>query len=531
MQRLLERFFMKHIKRVLPILLALIIALQISIFYISAESMESTTDMLKGADIFPDNSSFNKSTDINFSIYEDCDKISTWAKSDVKQAYERKLMSGSISKDGKRYFNPEGTVTLGEAFSMVLNFLNNNDLDVKSNMLAYGIPPLNLVSNTANALNSYMLCEAEYVKKYGSYSSWDKIKSLTGCTNPITLGIIGYYNYKRAWPEEPDIPLYGWEGHTLFELGQWNYDKLTPKQQIKKIIDIDIQRTKEQNNSDVIYSFTRVVLFDDYLSRAGYSEKFKTYQERIRNNLDEKLYAQNLINAYLFPNMQTPNHWAWKNYQDVIKYMYLDGNIMERDISLSTPLRKDQFASLMYWVLAVSMHTRDWSGEDPTFCGNYLELSRTGFKQFKNLPTDPFYFYGMPLNQLKELGIIEGVGNDTVDYSSIITREQAATILNKVYNTIIDHDSMIRYNCIDGAGRYYLVKWYDASPNFTKNIDELSKWGLIGLHWFASNQNGLYTSGKYPIEKVMGSDDDNYYGKGTRIYNDKETYDIKNSIY
>lgn len=398
----------------------------------------------------------------NSPVYADYPDISDWAKDGVLEAHSRGLMEGSIV-DGKRYFNPKGLITFGEAITLVLNMVNNKDLDIKENMEKLGYPSVNLwqaaeryeVPGNVGYYDDYLM----NVKKV----DYDEV----GIRATVLDVIPSAYNSIRYEIENPDISLdWFWPQKTYRQIAG-NYVDLNVNDQIKYCIDMDHQRMTDMfdDKPELKIAYIKRNFYYEYMHRLTFPNGVKGGRIIETNTFDERAYAQSVINEHLYPKLQDSNNWVYAKYTELIKYMYLNGIIDDENITFSTPIRKDQFVALMYWTLAVSGQTFDWSGQPAFATGKYLEYVSPGFHQFSNLPTDVTYVYASPLNQLKEINIIAGDGNGTVSYGINIPREQVALIINRLYDYTKDHSKMKRY--VDFTGRKNLT-WYETGMKYPK---------------------------------------------------------------
>lgn len=379
--------------------------------------------------------------------FVDFDEVSSWAKDNVLQAYDRGLMKGQAN-NGQIYFNPKGNVTFAEAFAIVMNFVNNPDLDIKENMEKLDYPSVNLWANIESWDNMGQGCyyRIYLMEKYDDYYLVDFYTSSIRTAVPIYYHAISYNDDES----EPDDVLKYWNRTSREIAMNGNFAKKTKEDQLKYCFQEDFKRIKNETNKEFKTLLKKDMMFKNYRFRLEVTETklpIDGVKNDIPNTFEERHEIQiKYINPEFYPNLQNKNHWGYNTYEELMKYMYLNGMINEEDISLDTPIRKDQFASLMYWVLAISGQTYDWSGAPQFVVGKALEkLTVKEFEEFVNLPKNVEYVYAGPLNQLKELEIMIGEGGNTIQYNSNITREQAAIVVNKVYEYASNHNKMKRY--------------------------------------------------------------------------------------
>ena len=408
----------------------------------------------------------NVSADSDENIFVDFDKISYWAKDGVQDAYERDLMKGQYDKQNQLYFNPQGNVTFAEAFAMVMNFINNQKLDVKENIEKLDYPSVNLWVDVEYWGRAGQGCyyEIQLENKY------DDVNLVRHCMNPIQVQIPYYYAVisHNDGLSTPDEVLKYWN-RTAREIAS-DYAKKSKEEQLEYCFQEDFKRINEEKNEELKTVLKKGMMFRNYRYRLEAEEAeipVLGMKYNIENTVEERHAIQlKYINPGFYPNLQNKNHWGYNTYEELMKYMYLNGMINEEDISLDTPIRKDQFASLMYWVLAISGQTYDWSGAPQFAVGKALEkLTVKEFEEFVNLPKNVEYVYAGPLNQLKELEIMIGEGGNTIQYNSNITREQAAIVVNKVYEYASNHNKMKRYYTDPNVKN---IPWYRAPAGFAQ---------------------------------------------------------------
>ena len=422
---------------------------------------------------------------VNDSPFIDSSEISEWAKEGVQKAYERELMKGQYNLSEELYFNPKGNVTFAEAFALVLNLIDNKNLDIKECMEKLEYPSVNLWSCITDWEN---YGQGSYYRTYLSkkYNNKTRIE-MSYFATPIQE-IIPYYYQAISYTDDiatPDDYIKEW-GATSRELTN-NYADKSAEEQLKYCFDKDFERINKETNIEFKTLLKKEALFKNYRYRLKVTKTefpLDGVKRFIPNSSEERHRIQiEYINSKLYPNLQNKNHWGYQTYEELMKYMYLNGIINEEYISLDTPIKKDQFASLMYWVLAVSGQTFDWSSAPQFAVGKVLErLRHNKFNEFVNLPKDVEYVYAGPLNQLKELEIMVGEGGNTILYNSNITREQVALIINKIYEYSSDHSKMRRYNDINF--NYENIPWYRTSVGF----NQLDK-NIFPYHCFLNPNN------------------------------------------
>lgn len=439
------------------------------------------------------------------SDYADYLDISDWAKKDVQKAYERKLMIGQYNPFNELYFNPKGEVTFGETFSLIMNLVKNKDLDIEELIKKFEYPSINLWAgiNNWNSRGPAIFYRSYLTEKYKAEGnkSWQEgeAKIYPYCTSFQSVVPNYYYNMdiNKHTGEGPDDFLEDWGG-TRRELAD-NFHEKSKKEQLEYPLKKDLERINNETDEAYKALMKKAILFYDYRIRTewdaptGINSHYMPagFNRYVVNNFEERYQIQkDWINPFLYPDLQNKEHWAWPVYEELIEYMYLNGIIDEENITFDTPIRKDQFASMIYWVLAVSGQSFDFTGAPPCGVGKMLErLSIKGFNEFVNLPEDPKYAYTIPLNILKELEIMIGEGGNTIQYNSNITREQAALILNKVYEFTKDHSRMNRYRNVNLTPRERALPWYKALVASFSQLDENLFPYKLNVGWYSMTRN------------------------------------------
>lgn len=439
-------------KKILSILVILILVLQ--------------------ADITSFADSTNEVNSRGKAIFYDWDEISDWAKPEVLEAYSRGLFNGIGEKNGKVVFDPHGTFTIGEAFTMINRMVDHKDLDVRENIEKLGYPVTHLVGyipdyiRSNNDIGAYMDYYLERSKSY--YASYVEQKGYGGdrglanslgvyTRSPILLS--EYYSAEfisqfEGHPDNRSIALELWpKEFSEVPVKKEEYKSWDIKKQIKYIVDLDIVRLKALRSENNILAnyFKDITMLYTYTLRYSFENPGPVGSDVFghcgdQNTLDERHYTQLLINEQLYPNLPRKDHWAYPQYEKLTELMYLNGFLREEDISFDTEIQKDQLASLMYWMLATSGQTFDWSSVAPYIVERYLQTYNPYFEGFTNIPKNPDYVYSTALTQLKEIGILNGSGNDTINYESKIPREQVAALFNRLYDYAKDYENMRTYN-------------------------------------------------------------------------------------
>ena len=252
----------------------------------------------------------NVSADSGENIFVDFDKISYWAKDGVQDAYERDLMKGQYDEQNQLYFNPQGNVTFAEAFAMVMNFINNQKLDIKENIEKLDYPSVNLWVDIEywGGVGQGCYYKIQLENKY------DDVNLVRHYTNPIQSQIPYYYAVisHNDGLSTPDEVLKYWN-RTAREIAS-DYAKKSKEEQLEYCFQEDFRRINEEKNEEFKIILKKDMMFRNYRYRLETEEAeipVLGMKYNIENTVEERHAIQlKYINPGLYPNLQNKNHWG-----------------------------------------------------------------------------------------------------------------------------------------------------------------------------------------------------------------------------